>query len=240
MSRYELLNNVDHADFRVVTDASASLGDNVMFAVCYPFECRQIQAHFPMVIYTNPSDQTLFPVALFGFENKENLFLSATGWDVPYIPATMRRGPFLIGFQEDPSDPLAETKRVVTIDVDHPRLSKDMGQAIFTSNGGYSDYLESISQLLEAIYVGTQQNQVLMSALQSHNLLQPLAVSATLANGQKVNLDGFLMVDDEALQRLPEQSLISLHQQGLLLPIYMMVASMSQLTPLLRKKNAKS
>lgn len=240
MARYELLNNIDHADYRVITESSASLGDDVMFAVCYPFECRQIQAHYPIVIYNNPKDQQLFPVALFGFENKENLFLSPSGWDATYVPATMRRGPFLIGFQEDSNDPMADTKRVVTVDVEHPRLNKDMGQAIFSHNGGYSEYLETISQLLEAVYLGTQQNKQLMQALQTHNLLQPLAMSATLANGQHITLEGFLVIDDEAVQRLSADAVAALQEQGLLMPIYMMVASLSQLRPLLQRKNAKS
>lgn len=239
MANYQLLNNIDHADLRVNTERSESLGDAVMFAVTYPFEMRQVQAYYPIVIFKNPQDGQMHPVALFGLSQGENLFLGSTGWEASFVPASIQRAPFLIGFQEDPNDPMAETKRVVTIDVDHPRVSKEMGVAIFSDNGGNSDYLQKVSDLLEAVYTGGIQNKALMSALEQYQLLQSMDLDVALADGSHVQLSGFYIVDDLALQQLDAGALDSLNQQGLLLPIYMMVASMSQLRALVERRNTR-
>lgn len=239
MANYQLLNNVDHADLRVNTERSAALGDAVMFAVTYPFEFRQVQAHYPIVLFKNPQDSQFYPVALFGLSQGENLFLDQQGWAPTFIPASIQRAPFLIGFQEDPNDPMADTKRVVTVDIEHPRVSKDMGLAVFTDNGGYSDYLQKVSDLLEAIYSGGIQNKALIAALEEHRLLQSMDLDIGLVDGSHAQLSGFYVVDDLALQQLDAQALGQLNQQGLLMPIYMMVASMSQLRALVQRKNQR-
>jgi hypothetical protein len=207
--------------------------------VTYPFEMRQVQAHYPVVVFKNPQDGQMHPVALFGLSQGENLYLGAQGWEAAFVPASIQRAPFLVGFQEDPNDPMAETKRVVTIDVDHPRVSKEMGVAIFSENGGYSDFLQKVSDLLEAIYHGGIQNKALMAALEQHNLLQSMDLDIALADGSHRQLNGFYVVDDLALQQLDGDALDSLNKQGLLLPIYMMVASMSQLRALVERKNLR-
>jgi hypothetical protein len=200
---------------------------------------RQVQAHYPVVVFKNPQDGQMHPVALFGLSQGENLYLGAQGWEAAFVPASIQRAPFLVGFQEDPNDPMAETKRVVTIDVDHPRVSKEMGVAIFSENGGYSDFLQKVSDLLEAIYHGGIQNKALMAALEQHNLLQSMDLDIALADGSHRQLNGFYVVDDLALQQLDGDALDSLNKQGLLLPIYMMVASMSQLRALVERKNLR-
>jgi hypothetical protein len=50
MPRYELLNNIDHKDIKVITDKSPALGDNVMYALVYPFEFRGVQAEYPIFL----------------------------------------------------------------------------------------------------------------------------------------------------------------------------------------------
>ena len=146
------------------------------------------------------------------------MFLTERGWDAAFIPASIQRAPCLVGFQEDPNDPMAETKRVVTIDVDHPRVNSEMGVAIFTENGGYSDYLQKVSDLLEAVYSGGIQNKALMAALEQHKLLQSMDLDIALADGSHVQLSGFYVIDDLALQQLDGDALDSLNKQSLLLP----------------------
>jgi hypothetical protein len=64
-------------------------------------------------------------------------------------------------------------------------------------------------------------------------------VDIGLDDGNHVQLTGFYAVDDLALQQLDGDALDDLNKQGFLLPIYMMVASMSQLRLLVQRKNAR-
>ena len=80
MTNYALLNNDDHQDVCVITERSARYGDNVMYALTFPFEFRSVQALYPILFHSD-SNGNPFPVALFGFQEGENLFLDESGWD---------------------------------------------------------------------------------------------------------------------------------------------------------------
>ena len=98
MTNHVLINNVEHNEVRVVTTRSAKFGDAIMSCITFPLEFRSVQAWYPILLQSFP-DGAMRPVALFGFEKGENLFLDATGWNAGYLPAMIRREPFQIGLQ---------------------------------------------------------------------------------------------------------------------------------------------
>ena len=74
MTRHAHLNNVEHKDLRIITARGAQYGDDMMYALTFPAEFRNVQAHYPIVFGKAP-DGTFTPLALFGFREKQNLFL---------------------------------------------------------------------------------------------------------------------------------------------------------------------
>ena len=74
------LNNIDHADLRVITEYGKQWGDNQMSCLAYTVEMRQLQSTYPLLFQTAADSDTLLPVALMGFEQGENLFLDGAGW----------------------------------------------------------------------------------------------------------------------------------------------------------------
>ncbi|WP_161955527.1 SapC family protein, partial [Escherichia coli] len=74
----QLLDNISHKDLRVITERGAAWGDNVMSAPVTPDEFRSLQADYPILFQPDGSGSFL-PVALFGLEQGDNLFLSAKG-----------------------------------------------------------------------------------------------------------------------------------------------------------------
>ena len=117
-----LLNNIDHKDLRVITKRAAAYGDDVKFALTFPAEFRNIQAHYPIVFHKT-ADGKFQSIALLGFQDKENLFLGPDGWDAPYVPLSVERQPFLIGFRD--------REPMVHIDLASPRVSRTEGEALF-------------------------------------------------------------------------------------------------------------
>ena len=101
MTRSVLLDNVTHRDLRIVTARGAAWGDDVMSAVVVPSEFRNLQAHYPVVFQKTADAAGFQPVAVFGFEPGQNLFLGPEGWDAPYVPMAIERQPFLIGRDGD-------------------------------------------------------------------------------------------------------------------------------------------
>ena len=236
MANYQLLNNVDHGSLKVITERGAKYGDDVMFTMTFPSEMRNVQSYYPILIFKDPQEGDLYPVALLGFEEGENLFLSGSEWEAPYIPLMIRRPPFLIGFQK--TSPGAEAQRVVTIDLDHPRVSESEGVPLFQPHGGNSDFLERTADMLEGIHNGNEQNKVFIEALLKHDLLESVTFDITLDDQSRNQLHGFYTLDDEKLQQLDANALGDLNGSGALLPAYMMVASMSHLRDLIAKRNA--
>lgn len=237
MANYQVLNNVEHGSLKVITERGAQYGDNTMFAMTFPFEMRKAQACYPILIHKDESNGKYFPVTLFGFEQGENLFLEGNKWNAAYIPLMIQRQPFMIGFQKP--NPAAESRRVVTIDRDHPRVNETDGTAVFLEHGGNSEYLDTVATILETIHKNHEQNELFMEALLQHQLVESVTLNIRLEDGTDNKLQGFYMLDDEKLQQLEEAAITDLHRRGFLLPAYMMVASQSQMKTLVDLRNAR-
>ncbi len=229
MPRTVLLNNVEHQSLRVVTTRSAALGDEVMFAVTFPDEFRRLQAHYPLV-FRKLSDGTGFePVALFGLQPGQNLFLGPQGWDAAEVPLAIERLPFFIGRDGD--------ELVVHVDLDSPRLSQTEGEALFLPQGGSSDFLQRMSALLMAIHQGLQGTAPFVAALLAHDLLEPFVFEAEHADGTRTRLQGYYTVHEERLQALDGPALAQLNRAGHLQAAYMAIASLAQLPALVRRRD---
>ena len=237
MAKIELLNNVDHKDLRVIINRSAEYGDNVWYTPTFPHEFRNLQAHYPIVFTKNPETGKFQAVALCGFENGENLFLSETGWDAAYIPLSIMRQPFLIGFQEVREDSVSRTQLVVSVDMDSPRISRTEGEPVFLEHGGNSEYLERVNSILSLIDQGFQLNQNFIDMLLGMDLLESFVLDVELNDGSEHRLSGFYTINEDSLAGLTGDDLVILNNNGFLEPVYMAIASMSNIPGLVDRKN---
>jgi hypothetical protein len=232
MTRPTLLDNVTHRHLRVRSERSAALGDARQSALALPAEFRQLQGHFPIVFQLVEGDAGFQPVALFGLEEGQNLFLTDTGWDAPVVPMALQRDPFMIG--RGPDDSLQ-----LHIDMDSPRIVRpeegEVGTAIFMPHGGFSDYLDHVVQLMEHLHAQAQHLPVFIEALTRHQLLEPFVIDIEMPGGEQGRLSGLFTIHEERLAALPGAALEALAREGHLLPIYMQIASLAQLPVLLER-----
>jgi SapC len=239
MTKPVLLNNVEHRDLRVITRRSAQYGDDVMCALTSPAEFRSVQAHYP-IFFRKAADSGQFqPFAMFGLSDKENLFLDEKGWDATYIPLTVERQPFLIGFQSGAAGAGAQPTMVVHVDLDSPRISRTEGERLFLEYGGISEHLQRVNAVLGAIHAGIEATPVFIAALLRHELLESFALDVRLADGTDHRVAGFYTINEERLAGLDGVRLEELHRDGHLLPIYMAIASLSNIRALIERKNRR-
>ena len=238
MANHVLLNNVEHKDLRVITTRSAEYGDNKQYAITFSWEFRSIQADYPILFRKGVEVGEFIPVALFGFEEDENLFLNDAGWDANYIPLTVEQEPFLIGFQQSASGGDAANEPVIHVDLDSPRISSTEGQAVFEAHGGISPYLDRVNSVLNTINEGYAVHQLFIRELVEHGLLETVALDIELNDGSKNRLMGFYTINEGALYDLGGDILGSLNEKGFLEPIYMAIASLSNIRSLIDRKNA--
>lgn len=238
MTDFALLNNDDHQDLRVITDHSADYGDNVMYAMTFPFEIRSIQAHYP-IFFRRDDNRDYYPVALFGFQEGENLFLDESGWNANYVPAMIRREPFLIGYQGSEDQEEQDKARVLSIDMDHPRVSQEQGEALFQPLGGRTPYLEDTATLMENIYGGYIHNKTFVAALEEHELIESVTLDITLNDDSKNQLLGFFAINEEKVEQLPGDVLDQFSKQNILMPLFMILASTANIRTLIEIRNGR-
>lgn len=226
MTQHAVLTNTEHRDLRVITTRGAAYGDEVMFAVTFPFEFRAVQAHYPIVFGKSP-DGSYTPLALFGFREKQNLFLRDGAWDASYLPVTIERQPFLIG--------TAPTGKVIHIDLDHPRVSRAEGERVFDENGGNSEFLQRAASMLAAIDEGVASSPAFIAAIQEYNLLEPFALDIRYRDGAQHRFAGFHTIQEDRLKQLGPEALGKLHSHGFLQAVFMVIASLSNFRALIER-----
>ena len=232
MANPVLLNNIEHKDLRIITRHGEGLGDNHPYVPTFPFEFRLLQAHYPIVFSKPAEDQPFEPVALFGFENDENLFLTESGWDATTVPLLVERLPFLIGKHGE--------ELMIHIDLDSPRISKTDGEPLFLEHGGMTPYLENVNSMLITVHQGMESNAGFIEALVKHDLLESFALDVQLDDGSQHRMTGFSTIHEENLNKLDAETLDSLHKQGYLAAIYFQLASLSNFRALIDRKNARN
>lgn len=232
MPRNVPLNNVEHADLRVLSARGAAYGDAVMSALTFPAEFRNIQACYPIVFH-KAADGSFHPLALLGFEPGQNLFLEADPtrgerWDASYLPLSIERMPFLIGRAGDALE--------MHVDLDSARLHPD-GEALFLPHGGNTETLERANSVLLALHEGMQATPAFMQALLDNGLLESFAFDIVLDDGAERRFSGFYTIHEERLRALQGDALQALHRDGHLEAAFLAMASLSRLRDLVERVN---
>lgn len=237
MPNHQLLDNINHKDVHVITQNTPEYCDNSSYSHVFISEFRDVQSHYPIFFQKNAQTGQFEVIALFGLAGEENLFLTDAGWQANYLPMSIQRRPFLIGFQENTEDGVITEEPVVHIDMDSPRISYNKGETIFLPQGGQSPYLQNVSATLMAIHEGHQQTQAFIAALQQNKLIESVELKVTLDDGSNHSMNFLYTINEEILEQLPEQAIVDLHQLGYLKAIHMILASMPNMSHLIELKN---
>jgi len=232
MPNHVAVNPRDHKDLRILEERSEAMGDAMMCCITFPEEFRRLQNHYPILFQLDQERSEFRCLVMFGFENGENLFLKDGSWDAGYIPLAMDIQPFMIGVPNDKDD-----DRKVILDIDSPRIGKGEGRRIFDDNGIATAYLEGISNKLSHLDDGFKKSNAYIECLKKYDLLEPLSIDVALKNGSKNRLVGFHTIHEERFSELNAEALAEFQEKRYLMPTYMVLASLSNLTKLIDRKS---
>ncbi len=220
----ELLNNVTHKNLRVVTRRGARWGDDVMSCPVTIDEFRSLQANYPILLQQD-SQGSFQPLVLFGLQDGQNLFLDGDRWDADYLPLAMQRMPFSIGIAQD------ELRMMV--DMASPRIGQGGdGESVFLEHGGNTPFLDQANSVLRTLHEGLQSTADFVQALVSNRLLEPFVFEVEQPDGSRGQLVGCHLIHEERLAALDASTVAMLHEADYLQPIYMAIASLSNLSRL--------
>lgn len=227
----QLLNNIQHKDLRVHAQRGARFGDAVMSAPATPDEFRSLQAHYP-ILFQPDGNGSFLPIVLFGLVEGENLFITEDSWDAEALPLSMQRMPFSIGVD-------GEELRML-VDMESARIASGAeGEAVFLPQGGHSELLERANSVLLALHEGLQSVPEFVQTLMTNQLLEPVVIDVERPDGSHGRLEGLYTIHEERLAALDAGTVALLHQADYLQPIYMAIASLSNLAVLIKRHLAR-
>ncbi len=226
-----------HRDLRILPasrDASVARDLNAMFIASAEF--ADACAHYPIVFVNAGNDpqgqRQVAPVAVFGLTEKENLYVEGGRWRVDYIPALMQAYPFGIARVDD-------TRVAVVIDEAFEGWSRESGTALFDEQGQPTDYLAGLRTQLERLESEIQRTRSFGRLLLDAGLLSDMRFDATLPDGRKVSVEGFMSIDEARLAALPDAQVVDFHRNGVLGLIHAHQLSMRHMRKLVAWRQAR-
>jgi hypothetical protein len=184
-----------------------------------------VQRHYPIIF---SAGETPIPLALLALNEGVNTYFDADGRPIDknvYIPAYLRRYPFLLAKLRPDTDELSlcfdPTAGAVAEDAD--------GMDLFDGDQP-SEVTKNILQFCEQFEQAGQRTQAFMEELQKSGLLMEGEVSIQPDGAEQPFLyRGFRMVDEEKLRELRGDELRKMKQSGMLPAIYAHLFSLAQI-----------
>lgn len=174
------------------------------------------------IAFTGREGGALFPIALVGVRQNENLYVSEDGkWEGRYIPAFVRRYPFVLAEKQDAED------FNVYLDEAYPGFGANDGERLFTDSGEHSPLLKQALEFLSTYQGEIKRTRLFVERLQALNLLIPRVLEVVRPNEQPMVLQGFSVVDEARLMALPDADLLDLARSGLLAWIHAHLMSLN-------------
>lgn len=239
MNQPALLNGNSHKNIRVknqlMGDVLALRNSSVIMQ-----EFQQLVVNYPILFTKNPETGGFVSVAVFGFDEGENLFVNDGEWDALYIPLNVNRHPFMVGTQSKPGEAAGESEHVVFINEADPRVQTQEGEALFNERGFPTPYLEKMTSVLKTLQEGFADTQLFINKLLALDLIAPTTLKIEFTNQEQRHIQGYYSIDDAKLKSLSGEVIAELHELGYLQPIYTMLASFGHVYTLIDKKNRKN
>jgi hypothetical protein len=167
---------------------------------------------FPVVWVNAGKDEAgkvqVAPVAVFGLQVGQNLCIEGNAWRVRYVPAMLRLYPFALAR-------VAADEMVVCIDEACAGIGTE-GQALFDANGEPTEFTKTVQQQLETFESEIERTRMAGALLVEKDLLRDMRFDATLPDGSKLGVDGFLTIDEQKLAALSDADVLMLSRNGLL------------------------
>jgi hypothetical protein len=193
-------------------DPSMSSHLNAVFVAAAEFAaaCRELPVVWVRAGNGPDGKPAIASIAMTGLKTGQNLCQQADGrWRTQYVPAMLRFYPFAMVRVSD-------TQLVVVIDESWSGFSRTEGQALFEADGSPTEFLKGIQTDLEKFEMEIERTRLAGEKLQELGLLRDMRFDATLPDGSKVGVDGFMTIDDEKLAALTDAQVVELHRSGLL------------------------
>ncbi len=194
-------------------------------------EFLQVSKEYP-IVFAKGADEKIFPVALLGLQKNKNLFVDDKGvWNANYIPAYVRRYPFILATPD-------EKQATFTVCIDESysgfNTAKE-GKPLFDEKGEQLDLLKQAVDFLQDYQSHVQLTTHFCENLSKLDILEPMQANIERMDGDKTTLGGFMGVSREKLKALKPAQLTELVKTDQMELIFAHLASLSNMNELMKR-----
>ena len=182
------------------------------------------------IVFARDANGAAVPAALVGLANDRNLLVGVDGvWLGRYVPAYMRRYPFILATVNVASDQFT-----VCIDETYSGFNTAReGELLIDDNGEQGPLLSKSVKFLQEYYQHTQFTVKFCEALDQARLLDSMQANISLNSGPTFALSGFFCVTRERLAAVTAEQLKQFFDLGYLDLIYLHMHSLANMDRLL-------
>jgi hypothetical protein len=218
------LSSTTHKEWSVKTGSEYGFAKQVNSVPLVAVEFPQAAAEYS-IVFAGTGD-AMMPIAMLGMREDENLYLDEKNtWNAKYIPAFIRRYPFVFSSNQDKST------FTLCIDEEFSGCNQDnRGERLFDGDGERTQYLENTLRFVNEYQGQFQRTQLFCKKLQELDLLEPMQAQFTLSDGEQLRLAGFMAVSRERLKKLLDEQIADLFKTDELELVYLHLQSMKNFT----------
>ena len=209
-----------HGDWSVKAGTDYGFAKHVNAVPLMTSEFQSAAAEYAIVFTGTP--ETVMPALILGVREGENLFLDDAGtWGATYVPAFLRRYPFVFSASEDGAT------FTLCIDEEFSGANQEgRGERLFDSDGERTQYLEGVLGFLQVYQAHFRRTQAFCKRLVELDLMEPMQAQLRLPDGGQLALTGFMAVNRKRLNALDGEQLSTLAQAEELELLYTHLMSM--------------
>jgi hypothetical protein len=209
-----------HGEGSVEVGADYAFSRNVNSVPLMAVEFPSAAGEYAIVFAGTP--ENLVPAVILGMRKDENLYLDAkNAWKAKYIPAFVRRYPFIFSTSED--------GRTFTLCIDEAFKGfnqQGRGERLFDADKKPTPYVSRVLKFLEQYQIEFHRTQAFCKRLAELNLLEPMKAQANFGSGEQFALVGFMAVNRDRVKALPAETLAEMAKSDELELLYLHLQSM--------------
>ncbi len=218
-----------HKDIRLQPIDGLAYADDVSSTPLSATEMALAARYFPIVF---PDAEPMMPVALMSLNPGENAFVGTDGkWLVDYVPAHIRRYPFILGITE------TSDKFAIMIDRDAPHISLDQGERLYDDDGEMTPALTKAVEFLKLFQQESVATSQMIRPLVDKNMLIEQTYTITRDDGKEMSYNGLRVVDAARISSLDDQTLAEWVRSGLMGLVYAHLNSIDNIRKLANLQN---
>lgn len=229
--RVVALNDQIHAQLKVRPATSFAYAAGASSVPLLASEFFEAAREYPIVFVRGETGPV--PTALLGLREGENLYVDSDGkWDARYVPAFVRRYPFVPGKG-------AQGELLVCIDEASPCFDGTAGEALFAA-GKPTPQLEHAIKFLTEFHQAAAFTEQLGRRLQELGLLRQADSLAQLNDGSQFRLNGLNVVDETKLRALDRDTVQELFGNNTLAAVYAHLMSLGNMGALVDRLSRRA